>query len=167
MNSVGVGIARRWDAVGITRTSGRSGLGVFLAVLLMAAAPGSAEAEQRMAQLAGTPASPPPQRSQETHEDPGGSGEGFVVLVSSQRSEEAAQAAYSALQSRHPTLLAERPPIIKRADLGDHGVYYRTVVGPFDSAEEATKFCNRLRAGGGACVIQRNCPSPAGLCRYR
>lgn len=159
------GIARRRNPIGITPTSGRSALVVFLAALLMFAAASSAETERRVAQGAGNSASPLPQPPQETHDNLGGRGEDFVVQVSSQRSEENAQAAYKALQGRHPTLLAERPPIIQQADLGDKGVFYRTVVRPFDTAEEASRFCNRLRAAGAACVVQRNCPSPAGLCR--
>ena len=36
--------------------------------------------------------------------------------------------------------LGSRPPVIKRADLGAKGVYYRTMVGPFGSTEEAAQF---------------------------
>jgi len=57
---------------------------------------------------------------------------GYVVQVSSQKSEADAQASYRALQSKFPTVLGSRPPVIKRADLGDKGVYYRAIVGPFD-----------------------------------
>jgi cell division septation protein DedD len=129
---------------------------LFLAALLLFAAVSSAEAEQSVTLVAGNSASPLPQLPPETHRDLGGRGEGFVVLVSSQRSEENAQAAYQALKRKHPTLLAERALIIKRADLGDKGAYYRAVVGPFDTAEEATQFCNRLRKAGAPCIVQRN-----------
>ncbi len=47
------------------------------------------------------------------------------------------QASYRALQNKFPAALGSRPPVIKRADLGDKGVYYRTMVGPFGSTEEA------------------------------
>jgi cell division septation protein DedD len=129
---------------------------LFLAALLLFAAASSAEAEQRATLVADNSASPLPQLTQETHGNLSGRDQGFVVLVSSQRSEENAQAAYEALKRKHPTLLAERALIIKRADLGDKGAYYRAVVGPFDTAEEARQFCNRLRTAGAPCIVQRN-----------
>ncbi len=55
-----------------------------------------------------------------------------------------------------PTVLGSRSPVIKRADLGDKGVYYRAMVGPFGSADEATQFCGNLKTAGGQCVVQRN-----------
>jgi len=87
--------------------------------------------------------------------DTGGSG-GYVVQVSSQRSETDAQASFKALQSKFPNVLGSQSPLIKRADLGDKGVYYRAMVGPFGSADEASKFCGSLKSSGGQCVIQRN-----------
>jgi hypothetical protein len=81
---------------------------------------------------------------------------GYVVQVSSQRSEADAQASYRALQSRYPNVLASRSPLIKRADLGDKGVYYRAMVGPFASSEQATQVCGDLKNAGGQCLVQRN-----------
>jgi cell division protein FtsN len=46
--------------------------------------------------------------------------------------------------------------VIKRADLGDKGVYYRAMVGPFTSSDEASQFCGSLKTAGGQCVVQRN-----------
>jgi hypothetical protein len=87
--------------------------------------------------------------------DTGGSG-GYVVQVSSQRSEADAQASFKALQSKFPNVLGSQSPLIKRADLGDKGIYYRAMVGPFGSADEASKFCGSLKSAGGQCVVQRN-----------
>jgi SPOR domain len=81
---------------------------------------------------------------------------GYLVQVSSQRSEADAQASYKALQGKFPAVLGSRPPLIKRADLGDKGVYYRAMVGPFSSSDEASQFCGSLKSAGGQCVIQRN-----------
>jgi len=80
---------------------------------------------------------------------------GYLVQVSSQKNEADAQASYRALQNKFPAALGSRPPVIKRADLGDKGVYYRTVVGPFGSTEEAAQFCGNLKSAGGQCVIQK------------
>jgi hypothetical protein len=52
--------------------------------------------------------------------------------------------------------LSRRQAIIRRADLGAAGIYYRALVGSFASAEKATKLCNGLKAAGGDCIILKN-----------
>ena len=83
-------------------------------------------------------------------------GTGYAVQVTSERSESGAQAAFRVLKARYPNQLGGRQPIIRRADLGDAGVYYRALVGPFASAEKAAKLCSGLKAAGGDCIIQRD-----------
>ena len=83
-------------------------------------------------------------------------GSGYLVQVSSEKNEADAQASYRALQSKFPSVLGSRSPVIKRADLGDKGVYYRAMVGPFGTPEEASQFCGSLKTAGGQCVVQRN-----------
>jgi hypothetical protein len=83
-------------------------------------------------------------------------GGGYLVQVSSQKNEADAQASYRALQGKFPSVLGSRAPVIKRADLGDKGVYYRAMVGPFGSSDEASQFCGSLKSAGGQCVVQRN-----------
>ena len=92
---------------------------------------------------------------------PGGaaSSGGYVVQVSSQRNEADAQASYRALQGKFPTVLGSRTPLIKRADLGEKGVYYRAMVGPFGTPEEASQFCGSLKTAGGQCVIVTRTPT--------
>jgi hypothetical protein len=85
-----------------------------------------------------------------------GGAAGYVVQVSSQRSEADAQASYRALQGKFPSVLGSRAPLIKRADLGDKGVYYRAMAGPFGSSEEAAQVCGNLKTAGGQCVVQKN-----------
>src|SRR5207248_774647 len=80
----------------------------------------------------------------------------YVVQLSSQRSEAEAQASFRSLQAKFPDQLGGRGPIIRRADLGDKGIYYRAMVGPFASSEEAGRFCGSYKSAGGQCIIQRN-----------
>jgi SPOR domain len=80
----------------------------------------------------------------------------YMVQVSSQRNESDAQASYKALQGKFPTVLGSHAPVIKRADLGNKGVYYRAMVGPFGTPGEASQFCGSLKTAGGQCVVQRN-----------
>ncbi len=83
-------------------------------------------------------------------------GGGYAVQLTSQRSEADAQAAFRALQAKFPNQLSGREPILRRSDLGSKGVYYRVLVGPFASMEEAAGMCGSLKAAGGNCIVQRN-----------
>ncbi len=78
------------------------------------------------------------------------------MQISSQRTEAEAQASFRSLQAKYPDLLNNRQPIIRRADLGDKGIYFRAMVGPFVSQDQATGFCGSLKSAGGQCVVQRN-----------
>jgi hypothetical protein len=81
---------------------------------------------------------------------------GYAVQVTSQRSEAEAEAAYRALQAKYPQELGGHRPLVRRADLGAKGTYYRAMVGPFGSSEQATELCSKLKAAGGSCIVQRN-----------
>ena len=81
---------------------------------------------------------------------------GYAVQVSSQRSEAEAHEAFQALRAKFPNQLGGREPIVRRADLGAKGIYYRAMVGPFASMEEAAGMCSNLKAAGGTCLVQRN-----------
>jgi hypothetical protein len=81
---------------------------------------------------------------------------GYAVQVSSQHSETEAQSSFQALRAKYPEVLGKREPIIRRVDLGAKGVYYRALVGPFASADEAAAMCSSLKAAGGNCIPQKN-----------
>jgi hypothetical protein len=78
------------------------------------------------------------------------------VQVASQRSEADAQSSFRNVQSKYPNVLGDRQPVIRRADLGERGTYYRAMVGPFPNREQAVQFCGSLKAAGGDCVVQAN-----------
>jgi hypothetical protein len=78
---------------------------------------------------------------------------GFLVQLASQKTETEAAASFRSLQAKFPNELGGRRPIIRRADLGAKGVFYRTMVGPFASAQEANQFCSSYKAAGGHCVV--------------
>ena len=86
----------------------------------------------------------------------GDSSGAYHVQVSSQRSESDAQASFRALQSKFPNVLGTRQAVVRRADLGDKGVYYRAMVGPFATMTEASDWCGELKSAGGQCIVQRN-----------
>ncbi len=78
------------------------------------------------------------------------------MQVSSQKSEADALASYKVLQGKYSGILGPRAPVVRRADLGDKGVFYRALVGPFGTTDEATQFCVNLQSAGGKCIVQRN-----------
>jgi hypothetical protein len=107
--------------------------------------------------------SEPPQRMAATNPTQiapaSSSGGGFVVQVSSQQSEDSAQASYRVLQSKYGSVLGSRSPVVKRVDLTDKGkgIVYRAFAGPYGSLEEANQACNNLKSAGlSACFVQRN-----------
>jgi hypothetical protein len=109
--------------------------------------------------------SPPPLRTRiaragdvgaPTETAPAAAQGGYSVQVSSQRSEAEAQAAFRALRAKFPTELGGREPMIRRADLGNKGTYYRALVGPYASVEQAAGVCSKIKAAGGTCLVQRN-----------
>jgi cell division protein FtsN len=79
-----------------------------------------------------------------------------MVQVSSQRSEADAQSSFRSIQAKYSSVLGGQPHVVRRADLGSKGIYYRAMVGPFGSREEAIRLCTNLKSAGGACVIQSN-----------
>jgi cell division septation protein DedD len=81
---------------------------------------------------------------------------GYSVQVTSQRSEAEAQSAFRALRAKFPGQLGGREPVVRRADLGTKGVYYRALVGPFASMEQAAGICSSMKAAGGNCIVQRD-----------
>ena len=52
--------------------------------------------------------------------------------------------------------LGGKQVLVRQVNLGDKGIYYRAMVGPFGTSEEASQFCGSLKTAGGQCVVQRN-----------
>jgi SPOR domain len=79
----------------------------------------------------------------------------YVVQVSAQRSETEAESSFRSLQTKYPSVLGGRQPLINRADKGDKGIFYRAQVGPFATVDEANTLCSSLKAAGGQCFVYR------------
>ena len=100
---------------------------------------GDVTAASNSAHLAAAPIPPANANSSSAAVTPSVLGGGYAVQVTSERSESGAQAAFRALQAKYPIQLSGRHPIIRRTDLGAAGTYYRALVGPLRSAEEAKR----------------------------
>ena len=113
-------------------------------------------APQQAVPAPATPAPAPSAPTQTASIPPAADLGGYLVQVSSQRSEADAQASFRALQGKFPSLLGGWQPIIRRAELGDRGTFYRAQIGPFATAEQAQDVCGSLKAAGGQCIVQKN-----------
>jgi len=140
--------AREAPARSATRTTltQQANAGPNMPLSLAPQAPPAPRAETRVASTNPTEIEP---------RAPAASG-GYLVQVSSQRNEADAKASFRALQAKFRSVLGSQKALIKRADLGSKGVYYRAMVGPFGTSEEAVQFCSNLKSAGGQCLIQRN-----------
>ena len=80
---------------------------------------------------------------------------GFLVSVSSQKSEADAQASFRALKAKYADALGSYSPVIKKVDIPGKGVMYRAMVGPFDTSDAANQFCKTLTSAGGQCFVPK------------
>lgn len=53
------------------------------------------------------------------------------------------------------SILADQVYEVEAADLGAKGMFYRLRAGNFKTKDEATSFCNKLKAAGGSCFTAR------------
>ncbi|MFZ5679056.1 MAG: SPOR domain-containing protein [Bradyrhizobiaceae bacterium] len=82
-------------------------------------------------------------------------GGGAYVQVSSQKSEADAKASFKSIQGKYASILGSRTATIHKAEIAGKGTFYRAMVGPFGTNEEAAAFCGNLKTAGGQCVVQR------------
>ena len=79
----------------------------------------------------------------------------FAVQVTSQRTQDQAQAAYATLQRKFPSVLGGQSPLIEAATLDNRGTFYRVSI-PAGTRDAAISFCESLKAAGGDCFVRRN-----------
>lgn len=74
--------------------------------------------------------------------------ERFVPVVSTHKDRGTALSAFAELQRRYPKLMAHRQSQLQLVDTGKNGIWYRLVVLPAASHQEASETCGRLGAAG-------------------
>lgn len=79
----------------------------------------------------------------------------WVVQVASTRSEADANAVWNTLERKFPSLVSGAYADIKRADLGDKGIYYRTRVAGLADKAAAQSLCNAFKAANQACFVAK------------
>ena len=80
--------------------------------------------------------------------------DGYYVQISSQPSQDAAQASSRNLSQRYSSVIAGRNVVIQSADIPGKGTYYRVRV-PVDSKSEGVSLCGDLKSAGGSCFVSR------------
>ena len=63
------------------------------------------------------------------------------------------QPAWRRLSSRAPQLFGAAHLDVERADLGQHGVYFRVRAGYFADRANANRFCDRIKQMGQDCIV--------------
>jgi hypothetical protein len=81
-------------------------------------------------------------------------GANVALQIGAYKSEEEANAAWTAFSHRHPMATAYQTDI-QKADLGSKGVWYRLRLGSFVDKTEAAAFCSKLKADGGTCFLAK------------
>ncbi len=88
-----------------------------------------------------------PQEQPQITEAAGGSG-AFFVQIAARNDQEAAVAAFATLQQKYAPVIGGHAPSVRKVDLGAKGVWYRLLVGPMASKEDADALCEQLKGAG-------------------
>ena len=79
----------------------------------------------------------------------------WVVQVASTRSQADAEAVWINLKRKYPNLVSGVYADVKRADLGDKGIYYRTRIAGLADKSAAQALCRSFDAAGQACFVTK------------
>lgn len=79
---------------------------------------------------------------------------GLLLQIGSYKSQDEAETAWRAFQSKHPVVGGYQSDI-KQVDLGDKGTWYRLRLGSFADKDAALALCAKLKADGASCFMAR------------
>lgn len=79
----------------------------------------------------------------------------WVVQVASTRSQADAEAVWVTLRRKYPSLVSGVYADVKRADLGEKGIYYRTRIAGLADKSAAQSLCRSFDAAGQACFVTK------------
>ena len=82
-------------------------------------------------------------------------GGNWVVQVSSTRSQADAAEVWTSLKRKYPNLVAGKYADVKRADLNEKGIFYRTRIAGLADKTAANSLCNAFEAAGQACFVTK------------
>jgi cell division protein FtsN len=76
-----------------------------------------------------------------------------VVQIGAYANDAEAAAAWQMVKTKYADIVKGLKPDIRRADLGQKGVWYRLRMGPFETRAAANKVCQAIEAKGGSCLV--------------
>ena len=79
---------------------------------------------------------------------------GWSVQLASATTEDAAWSTWKKMKARHK-VLADKDPVVVRADLGTKGTFYRVRLIGFDNQGDASSACSKLKSKGVKCFISK------------
>ena len=81
---------------------------------------------------------------------------GYFAQVKSDQNQKAAEAELAAVAEKYKGVLGDMPLITRSADLKDRGIWFRVLIGPVKSHDEAENVCKRLKGAGlQDCIVQK------------
>jgi hypothetical protein len=81
---------------------------------------------------------------------------GYYAQVKSDQSRKAAEAELAVVVEKYKAVLGELPLMTRSADLKDKGTWFRVLIGPVKSHDDADNLCKRLKGAGlQNCIVQK------------
>ena len=77
----------------------------------------------------------------------------FRIQLGSFRNRDAAMTHWASVLDRNQVVLEGLQPLVRTADLGDRGIFYRLQAGPLDSSIVAIALCDVLKVGNVDCLV--------------
>ena len=82
----------------------------------------------------------------------------IALQLAAFRSEEGARRGWGQIQQQLPDLLGGMNPRFPAVDLGEEGIYYRVLTGPFPNRATAADICAMMTAEGQECRVIQSAP---------
>lgn len=121
---------------------------------VLASPPKAKPVEAAPAPVESAPA-PPVETAPSATAPPAASASGsYVLQIGAYKSEDEANAAWKTYQAKHPAVGGSDSDV-KKADLGDKGIWYRLRIGSFATKDAASALCDKLKADGAACMLAK------------
>lgn len=80
---------------------------------------------------------------------------GYRLQLGAVKTPEIAKAEWERIKRQYGDLVGSLGVSVDRADLGNHGVFYRVHVGPIADAVQAERLCAQLRQRGQGCMLAK------------
>ncbi len=77
----------------------------------------------------------------------------YAIHLESAEFESNVQSSWDHLKATYPVQFADKSLLVKQVDLGDQGIFYRILAGPYAESSDADNVCRELAAFGQYCAV--------------